>query len=99
MVDSSGLGVGAVVMVVQAGGSVGKMMLMLGGTEGVGMGVVGGGDEQEVAIRSKERIEEKSRKWKGEKRRMRVYCLIACLSWSKEVIQAMVLTKSASDLL
>ena len=39
MADSSGLGVGAVVIVVQGGGSVGKMMP--GGMDGVGMGAEG----------------------------------------------------------
>ena len=48
MLDSSGLGVGAVVMVVQGGGSVGKIMLMLGGMEGVGMGADGVEVVQEV---------------------------------------------------
>ena len=59
MLDSSGLGVGAVVMVVQGGGSVGKIMLMLGGIEGVGMGVDGGGVVQEAVKRSKERRKRK----------------------------------------
>ena len=59
MLDSSGLGVGAVVMVVQGGGSVGKIMLMLGGMEGVGMGVDGGGVVQEAVKRSKERRKRK----------------------------------------
>lgn len=51
MTESSGFGVGDVVMVVQAGGSVGKMI----GMDGVGAGVDGGGVAQEVVIRIKER--------------------------------------------
>jgi hypothetical protein len=66
MVDSSGFGVGAVVMVVQAGDSVGKMM----GMEGVGSAVAGGGgDEQDVMRRIEER-----RKRKEERCFMRGYC-------------------------
>ena len=59
MLDSSGLGVGAVVMVVQGGGSVGKIMLMLGGMEGVGMGADGVEAVQEAVKRSKERRKRK----------------------------------------
>jgi hypothetical protein len=46
IVDSSGLGVGAVVMVVQGGASVGKMM----GMAGVGRGVDGTDGVQEDKV-------------------------------------------------
>ena len=59
MADSSGFGVGAVVVVVQAGASVGKMM----GMDGVGRGVDGVAVEQEAKVIM--RIM-KNRKWKVE---------------------------------
>ena len=65
MADSSGFGVGAVVMVVQAGASVGKMM----GMDGVGRGVDGAAVEQEAKVIM--RIME-NRKWKVEERFMMV---------------------------
>jgi hypothetical protein len=67
MADSSGFGVGAVVMVVQAGGSVGKMM----GMGGVGAGVEGDGVAQEVVIRIEERRKLVLSKVEGRKDRFR----------------------------
>ena len=52
MLDSSGLGVGAVVMVVQGGGSVGKMIFTPGGMDGVGMGPDGVAVEQDVVMKA-----------------------------------------------
>ena len=50
MADSSGFGVGAVVIAVQGGGSVGTMML--GGMDGVGIGPDGVAVEQDVVMKA-----------------------------------------------
>ena len=67
MADSSGLGVGAVVMVVQAGAWVGKMI----GMEGVGRGVVGVDVVQDEVKRSKERRKPVPNKVEGLKENLR----------------------------
>ena len=74
MADSSGLGVGAVVIAVHGGGSVGK--IMKGGMDGVGMGLGVVDGLQDVVMMA--RMVMKSGMRKIERRFMMFYCCTVC---------------------